>query len=48
MLMVVENLVQILIGDEPSLDMANLHEIDIPEDIKKKFEEQDKKDSDKK
>ncbi|XP_028396543.1 protein HGH1 homolog [Dendronephthya gigantea] len=39
----IENLVQVLIGDEPEDDMANLHEVEIPDDIRAQLEEVDKK-----
>ena len=41
------NLIQILIGDEPCAEMANLHEVEIPEDTRKMFEAQDLKIKDK-
>ncbi len=39
--MAIENLVQILIGDEPEDHMANLHEVEIPDDIRAQFEKRD-------
>ncbi len=40
-MMVLEQLIQILIGDEPEVEMENLKKIKIPENIQKKFEEAD-------
>ena len=34
----IENLVQILIGDEPEDSLANLHQVEIPEKIREQFE----------
>jgi hypothetical protein len=39
----IEKLVQVLIGDEPEDNMANLHEVEIPDDIKAQFEKSDEK-----
>ena len=36
-----ENLIQMLIGDEPEIGDGNLKNIEIPEDIQKKFDEID-------
>ncbi len=37
-----EQLIQILIGDEPEAEMENLKNVEIPSDIQKKFEDVDK------
>lgn len=37
-----ERLIQILIGDEPQYGMENLKEIEIPQELRVKFEAQDK------
>ena len=34
---------QVLIGDEPEDDMANLHEVEIPDDIRAQLELLDQK-----
>ncbi|XP_041932859.1 protein HGH1 homolog [Alosa sapidissima] len=39
----IEKLIQVLIGDEPESGMENLMEVEIPEDVEKKFEELDAK-----
>ena len=36
-----ENLIQMLIGDEPEIGDGNLKNIEIPEDVQKKFHEID-------
>lgn len=38
-----QNVIAILIADEPEPDMSNLDEVEIPEDIVKKFDTVDKK-----
>ena len=39
----IENVIQILIGDEPEDNMANLHEVDVPDDIKAQLKKCDEK-----
>ena len=41
--MAIEKLIHILIGDEPADHMENLKQVEIPEDIKTKFDEIDAK-----
>lgn len=38
---VIEKLIHILIGDEPEESMENLRQVEIPEDIQKRFTEID-------
>lgn len=37
----IETLIHILIGDEPEDSMENLKQVEIPEDIKKRFDQID-------
>lgn len=40
------NLIDVLIGDEPEPHLENLHEVEVPEDLQKKFVEDDEKEID--
>ncbi|XP_014674707.1 PREDICTED: protein HGH1 homolog [Priapulus caudatus] len=42
---VLENLIQIFIGDDPEPDMENLHKVEIPDDVKEKLKTWDEEDN---
>ena len=44
----IETLIHILIGDEPEDSMENLKQVEIPEDIKKQFDQIDAKEEESK
>ena len=44
----IETLIHILIGDEPEDSMENLKQVEIPEDIKKRFDQIDAKEEESK
>lgn len=46
-MLVLEKLIQILISDEPEVELENLHQVVVPDELSKKFYEYEQKELEK-